>query len=120
MKGKCACACTCCCVYVCVHMCTQMCVCLRAHCPHKCTCTCSGSFWCLLRRGGGFKENDNVEYRQYDSDSEMYDEFGRKKKKFRKKEALSMVQVRMHLHYSVFCMCSFTMRFKCSAHKRTP
>eukprot|EP00041_Stephanoeca_diplocostata_P017030 m.338822 g.338822 ORF g.338822 m.338822 type:complete len:417 (-) comp20568_c0_seq3:841-2091(-) len=30
--------------------------------------------------GGGFKENDNVQYREFQDDSE-YDEFGRKKKK---------------------------------------
>lgn len=39
--------------------------------------------------GGGFKENDNVEYKEHDSDSELYDEFGRKKKKFRQTQDAS-------------------------------
>ncbi|CAB4063396.1 Fidgetin-like protein 1,Zinc finger Ran-binding domain-containing protein 2,Meiotic spindle formation protein mei-1,Probable spastin homolog spas-1,Probable spastin homolog Bm1_53365,Spastin,Vacuolar protein sorting-associated protein 4B,Katanin p60 ATPase-containing subunit A-like 2 [Lepeophtheirus salmonis] len=33
--------------------------------------------------GGGFNERENVEYKSYDSDSDEYDDFGRKKKKFR-------------------------------------
>ena len=33
--------------------------------------------------GGGFNERENIEYRHHDSDSEEYDDFGRKKKKFR-------------------------------------
>eukprot|EP00730_Choanoeca_flexa_P001263 TRINITY_DN10557_c0_g1_i2.p1 TRINITY_DN10557_c0_g1~~TRINITY_DN10557_c0_g1_i2.p1 ORF type:complete len:197 (+),score=48.97 TRINITY_DN10557_c0_g1_i2:629-1219(+) len=37
--------------------------------------------------GGGFKENDNIEYVRRDSDDEMYDEFGRLKKKYRKRKA---------------------------------
>ena len=38
---------------------------------------------CCARLGGGFKENDQVEYVRHDSDEEMYDSFGRLKKKFR-------------------------------------
>lgn len=33
--------------------------------------------------GGGFNERENVEYKHHDSDSDEYDDFGRKKKKFR-------------------------------------
>ena len=29
---------------------------------------------CLCSVGGGFKENDNVEYKQHDSDNELFDE----------------------------------------------
>ena len=34
--------------------------------------------------GGGFDERGVVEYNAHDSDSDEYDDFGRKKKKFRK------------------------------------
>ena len=33
--------------------------------------------------GGGFDERGQVEYKHHDSDSDEYDDFGRKKKKFR-------------------------------------
>ena len=36
--------------------------------------------------GGGFNERENVEYKRHDSDSDEYDDFGRKKKKFRGNE----------------------------------
>jgi len=35
--------------------------------------------------GGGFNEREGVTYKQHDSDEEEYDDFGRKKKKFRGK-----------------------------------
>ena len=35
------------------------------------------AFPLTFRLGGGFKENDNVEYNDYDSDKELYDEVGR-------------------------------------------
>ena len=34
--------------------------------------------------GGGFNEREDVRYKSHDSDSDEYDDFGRKKKKFRK------------------------------------
>jgi hypothetical protein len=37
--------------------------------------------------GGGFNERENVEYRRHNSDSDEYDDFGRKKKKKRGNEA---------------------------------
>ena len=33
--------------------------------------------------GGGFDERGKVEYNSHDSDNDEYDDFGRKKKKFR-------------------------------------
>ena len=36
--------------------------------------------------GGGFDERGEVEYNRHDSDNEEYDDFGRKKKKFRGNE----------------------------------
>ncbi len=36
--------------------------------------------------GGGFNERETIEYRKHDSDSDEYDDFGRKKKKFRGEE----------------------------------
>jgi len=33
--------------------------------------------------GGGFNERENIEYRSHESSDEEYDDFGRKKKKFR-------------------------------------
>ena len=33
--------------------------------------------------GGGFNERGEVEYNSHDSDNDEYDDFGRKKKKFR-------------------------------------
>jgi hypothetical protein len=50
--------------------------------------------------GGGFKENENVEYvYRGDSDGE-YDEFGRKKKKFRR-QVLTVTVYDEYMHKSI-------------------
>ncbi len=38
----------------------------------------------LTGLGGGFNERGNVEYRSHDSDDDEFDDFGRRKKKYRK------------------------------------
>ncbi len=37
--------------------------------------------------GGGFNEREDVEYKRHCSDSDEYDDFGRKKKKFRRADS---------------------------------
>lgn len=60
------------------------------HHPHTSYVLCSCP---ISSAGGGFKENDNIEYVKRE-DNEMYDEFGRKKKQFRQRgPAMSIATV---------------------------
>ena len=54
--------------------------------------------------GGGFNERGEVEYNSHDSDNDEYDDFGRKKKKFRsagKYIVYKMIHAKGHYRFDV-------------------
>ena len=60
--------------------------------------------------GGGFDERGKVEYNSHDSDNDEYDDFGRKKKKFREGKSSGKQNLSFSTIFIILqdlCSCKF-------------